>query len=232
VAAGTVAKDLTGLGNDLKAELLHGSAADVLTWSPEHHPAQPAHASLRFDGGQGPDRGAVLRTGPKAPINSNKFENGYTIEAFVKFPEPFVGNHAWMGILSWEGKAADAGKSSGWSDQEPTCSLNVSGEGFLQYVVYPADRDAVPTSWSHALPHGRWMHLAVVNDSRHTTVYVDGSKIARNPTQPSHGITTLGKPFAIGGTQFAEQYGQGFYGWIGDVRIVARALRVDQFLTA
>jgi hypothetical protein len=43
---------------------------------------------------------------------------------------------------------------------------------------------------------------------------------------------TLGKPFVIGGTQFAEQFGQGFYGWIGDIRVVSRALRPDQFLTA
>ncbi len=74
------------------------------------------------------------------------------------------------------------------------------------------------------------MHIAVVNDKRRTVIYVDGSKIARNPTQESNGITTLGKPFAIGGTQFAEQYGQGFYGWIGDVRIMSRALSPREFL--
>jgi hypothetical protein len=27
-------------------------------------------------------------------------------------------------------------------------------------------------------------------------------------------------------------YGQGFYGWIGDTRVVSRALCPDQFLTA
>ncbi|GAA2913396.1 metallophosphoesterase [Streptosporangium fragile] len=231
VPAGTVARDLTGGGNDLTVELLHASAAEVLRWSAEHHEGQPAHASLRFDGGKNPDRGAVLRTGPAAPLNSMKFESGYTIEAFIKLPEPFQGDHAWMGILSWEGRSGDAGKTSGWSQDEPTCSLNLSPERFLQYVVYPTDRDADPTSWSHALPVGRWTHVAVVNDGRRTVVYVDGSKIARNPTQPSKGISTLGRPFAIGGTQFALKYGQGYYGWIGDVRIVARALKPREFLT-
>ncbi|MFF5986823.1 LamG-like jellyroll fold domain-containing protein [Prauserella flavalba] len=232
VAPGTVARDLTGNGNDLTAERLHASPADVLTWSAEHHHDQPAHASLRFDGGKSPDRGAVLRAAPNAPINSMTFESGYTIETFLKLPEPFEGDHAWMGILSWEGRAGDAGKTSGWSDDEPTCSLNLSGERFLQFVVYPTDVDADPTSWSHAVPVGRWMHVAVVNDGRHTVLYVDGSRIARNAAERSRGITTLGKPFAIGGTQFAERYGQGFYGWIGDTRIVARALRPNQFLTA
>jgi hypothetical protein len=76
------------------------------------------------------------------------------------------------------------------------------------------------------------MHVALVNDGRHTVMYVDGSKIVRNAAEESRGISTLGKPFAIGGTQSAERYGQGFYGWIGDTRIVSRALRPDQFLTA
>lgn len=99
-------------------------------------------------------------------------------------------------------------------------------------MVYPIDRDADPTSWSHALPVGRWMHLAVVNDARRTVVYVDSSPIARNPTQPSKGISTLAKPFVIGATQFAEKFGQGFYGWIGDVRITGKALDTREFLTA
>ena len=232
IDAGAVARDLSGNGNDLTVRRLHASAAEVLTWSAEHHADQPAHASLRFDGGQGPDRGAVLRTGPNAPLNSMMFRSGYTIEAFVKLPDPFQGSHAWMGILSWEGRSGDAGKTTGWSPDEPTCSLNLSGERFLQYVVYPADQDADPTSWSHALPVGRWMHFPIVNDGRRTIVYVDGSKIARNPTQPSRGIATLGKPFVLGATQFAERFGQGFYGWIGDVRIVSRAVRPTEFLTS
>jgi hypothetical protein len=231
VAVGAVARDLSGNGNDLSMERLHASTPAVLTWSADHHDKQPAHASLRFDGGRGPDRGAVLRTSPAAPLNRAKFESGYTIETFIKLPEPFQGDHAFMGILSWEGRSGDAGKSSGWSPEEPTCSLNLSGERFLQFVVYPVPVDADPTSWSHALPIGRWTHIAVVNDGRHTTMYVDGSKIARNAAEESRGISTLGKPFAIGGTQFAQKYGQGFYGWIGDTRIVARALRPDQFLT-
>jgi hypothetical protein len=230
LALGAVVKDLTGHGNDLSVRRLHASGPEVLTWSDEHHVNQPAHASLRFDGGQSPDRGAILEAAPAAPINRMTFDRGYTIEAFIKLPDPFDGDHAWMGILSWEGRNGDAGKTSGWSTEEPTCSLNLSPERFLQYVVYPIDRDADPTSWSHALPVGRWMHLAVVNDARRTVVYVDGSKIVRNPTQPSKGISTLGKPFVIGGTQFAEQFGQGFYGWIGDVRISTRALSPREFL--
>ncbi|MDX8036047.1 LamG-like jellyroll fold domain-containing protein [Lentzea sp. BCCO 10_0856] len=231
VAPGTVVRDLTGNGNDLTVQHLRSATPDVLTWSRDHHDDQPAHASLSFAGGKSPDRGAILRTSATAPITSAKFESGYTIETFLKLPSPFIGDHAFMGVLSWEGRAGDAGKHSGWSDDEPTCSLNVSGERFLQFVVYPVPVDADPTSWSHAIPVGRWAHVAVVNDGRRTTMYVDGAKIARNAAEESRGITTQGKPFVIGATQFALRYGQGFYGAIGDTRVVSRALRPSQFLT-
>ncbi|MGI5211793.1 LamG-like jellyroll fold domain-containing protein [Plantactinospora sp. CA-290183] len=231
VSDGAVVRDLSGNGNDLTVARIGAGSAETLTYSTEHHRGQPAHASLRFDGGKSPDRGAVLRTGPNAPINSMKFTDGYTIEAFVKLPDPYQGDHAWMGIMSWEGRSGDAGKTTGWSPLECTCSLNISPERFLQYVVYAHRQDADPTSWSHALPTGRWMHLAVVNDSRRTVVHVDGSEIARNPSQPSTGIATLGRPFVIGATSFDHQYSQGFYGWIGDVRITAKALRPKDFLT-
>ncbi|MET7493047.1 LamG-like jellyroll fold domain-containing protein [Streptomyces sp900116325] len=230
VAAGTVARDLSGHGNDLRVQLLHDSASKALTWSGDHHMEQPAHASLRFDGGKSPDRGAILTTAAQAPLNSLTFTSGFTIETFIKLPEPFEGDHAWMGILSWEGRNGDAGKTTGWSTEEPTCSLNVTPERFLQFVLYPHVQDADPTSWSHALPVGRWTHIAVVNNGHRTVMYVDGSKIARNPSRSATGIATLGKPFVIGGTQFAEQFGQGFYGWIGDTRIVNRALAPKDFM--
>ncbi len=224
-------RDLTGGGNDLTARRLHDGGPELLLRSEEHHGGQPGHASLRFDGGQAPDRGAILATAADAPLNSLKFTRGYTIETFIKLPRPFEGEHAWMGILSWQGRNSDAGKTTGWSPDEPTCSLNVTGERFLQFVVYPHVQDADPTSWSHALETGRWYHIAIVNDGRRTVLHVEGSKIARNPSQPSTGIATLGKPFTIGGTQFDERFGQGFYGWIGDTRIVDRALGPEEFLT-
>ncbi|MFI5938488.1 LamG-like jellyroll fold domain-containing protein [Actinoplanes sp. NPDC051494] len=232
VTDGSRVRDLSGHDNDLYVRRLANSGPETLTLSTEHHEGQPAHASLRFDGGKNPDHGAILRTGDQAPLNSMKFLGGYTIELFVKLPEPFEGDHAWMGLFNWEGRMGDAGKTNGYDPLEPTCSMSLSGERFLQYVVYPHVEDASPTSWSHALPVGRWMHVAVVNNGSRTTVYIDGSKIARNPAQPSHGIATLGRPFVLGAQSYDLRYGQGFYGWIGDVRITDRALRPKQFLRA
>ncbi|KMS85905.1 LamG-like jellyroll fold domain-containing protein [Prauserella rugosa] len=230
VRNGARARDLSGNGNDLVAVRLHDGPADVLTWSAGHHVGAPAHASLRFDGAKDPDRGAVLHTRRGAPINTARFESGYTIETFFRLPDPFEGDHAWMGILSWEGRAGEAGKDGGYSPDDAVCSLNVTSERFLQYVVYPTSTDDDPTCWSHAIPVGRWTHVAVVNDGRRTVVYVDGSRITRNAAQRSQGISTVGKPFAIGGTQSGGRFGQGFYGHIGDTRIVSRALSPREFM--
>jgi 3',5'-cyclic AMP phosphodiesterase CpdA len=230
VEDGATVRDQTGKGNDLRVRRLANSAPETLALSTDYHENAPAHASLRFDGGTNPDRGAILQTAAAAPLNSAKFMDGYTIETFLKLPAPFVGDHSFMGIWSWEGRAGDAGKHSGSSDLECTCSLNLSSERFLQYVVYPQAVDAAPTSWSHALPLGRWVHVAVVNDGRRTVVWVDGAPVVRNPRQVARGIATVGRPFTLGATSFDLKYGQGFYGWLGDVRITARALTPRQFL--
>ncbi|RKS79951.1 3',5'-cyclic AMP phosphodiesterase CpdA [Motilibacter peucedani] len=213
------------LSSDLKGPLPAGS--ELLTWSDDHMPGSPAQASLRFNGSG--TRGAILESVQGARINSEKFLSGFTIEAFVKLPDPFVGSHDWMGILSWEG---NNGRTSGYTPDEPPCSLNLSPERFLQFVLYPElDVDNNPTHWSHALPTGVWQHVAVVNDGTHSVVYVNGSRISRNPTARARGIETLGKPFVIGGTQSNEQFGQGFHGWVGDVRVCIRALQPKEFLT-
>jgi hypothetical protein len=34
----------------------------------------------------------------------------------------------------------------------------------------------------------------------------------------------------LGATQFDGAFGQGFYGWMGDTRIVGRPLPVEEFL--
>ena len=81
------------------------------------------------------------------------------------------------------------------------------------------------------LDEDTWWHLAVVNDGRHTTLYVQGCPVVRNPKAPAVGITSVGEPWLLGGYTYADKIDQIFYGRLGDVRIVSRALPVSSFMT-
>ena len=232
VAASTVVKDQSGLGNDLVFETVSGTPATALTWSNAYHPDQPGHGSLAFAGQGSPVQGSYLQTVPSAPINGNEFQHGYTFEAFFYLPANWNSNqNAWTAILSRWGTAGQAGKSAGNTDpNEPIATLSLSGDRELQWCVYPLNLDDESTNWGHELPLGAWWHVAVVNDGATTKMYVDGCELARNPATPANGLITLNQPWLLGGYEYQGTINQIFFGSIGDVRIVDRALPVSQFM--
>jgi hypothetical protein len=93
--------------------------------------------------------------------------------------------------------------------------------------------DGPTTNWGQGLPEDTWWHLAVVNDGSHTVMYVEGCPTVDNPTLiKAVGITQLALPWALGGYEYGGTINQIFHGWIGDVRIVSRPLRADEFMIA
>jgi hypothetical protein len=222
--------DHSGRGNDLTPVLLPGSPADSLRASGEHHPDQPGHASWVFGGRKKPARGGYLKTADNAPLNRMTFQGGYTIEAFVKLADDGL-DHAWEGLLSRLGTGADAGKTGG-DTSEPVVNLAFSGGRQLQWAVYPLDKNDTFTNWGHEEIAGRWFHLAVVNDGRRTTLYIDSSELLRNPATRSNGLATTGAPWLLGANHYANQIEQTFAGHIGELRIVDHALSPKQFLNA
>jgi hypothetical protein len=226
VAEGTVIRDLSGHGNDL-TRVTVGGGTRVLTYSADHHIDQPAHASLYFAGG--PGKGAYLRTADHAPLNALTFASGYTVEAFINLPKDFGDANAWCGLLSRMGSGADVGRT-GDDPNEPTGTLNLDGGGGLQWAVWPLRQNRISTNWSHLLPLGTWWHVAVVNDGTHTVMYVDGCPVLRNPSTPAVGIATTGEFWMLGAYDYARAVETSFYGWLGDVRIVARPLSPREFL--
>src|SRR5262249_37174421 len=111
LTAGQTIRDLSGKGNDLTVVAVPGTAADSLTWSDDHHPDQPGHASLKFVGGRNPVHGAYLTTAAKAPLNAETFSTGYTIETFVMMPLDWdATNNGNASVLSRMGASGDAGK--------------------------------------------------------------------------------------------------------------------------
>jgi hypothetical protein len=225
---GYVVRDLSGHGNDL-TRVTVGGGQKALTWSGDHHLDQPAHASLYFDGGTNPARGAYLRTGDHAPLNATTLQRGYTIEAFVKLPADFDNGHAWCGLFSRMGSGGQAGKT-GDDPNEPVGTLNLDGGGALQWAVYPVNQNVTITNWSHQLAKNTWWHVAVVNDGTYTVMYVDGCPVVGNPSTPAIGVATTGEFWMLGAYDYNRVVEQSFYGWLGDVRVVDHALPVDQFM--
>ncbi|WP_328719295.1 LamG domain-containing protein [Streptomyces sp. NBC_00247] len=232
--AGTVVQDQSGHGNDLVLQQVPGAAANALTWTGDHHPDQPGHGGLVFAGQGNPVAGAYLRTVDKAPVNAETFPHGYTIELFFKVPADWNGGrNGWSSMLSRAGTAAEAGKNGpGSTADEPVMTLGLSGSLEIQWNAYPLNTDGATTAWSHLLRQQEWWHVAVVNDGKVSKLYVNGCEEGRNPTSKAVGLASLHQPFLVGGYQWAGNVSQVFHGTLGDVRIVDRALRVDQFMNA
>ncbi|MEV3967753.1 LamG-like jellyroll fold domain-containing protein [Streptomyces sp. NPDC050698] len=224
---GTV-RDLSGRGNDLSLVTVGGGA---LGWSADHHPDQPGHGSLEFQGFKSPLKGAYLRTVDAAPLNRATFEDGYTIEAFYRLPADWdPDHHAWSGLVSRTGTGGAAGKSADDPD-EPLATLSLSNDREPQWAMRPLNQQGIATNWGQETPLETWWHLAVVNDGRHTTLYVEGCPVVRNPKAPSVGIASVGLPWLLGGYEYGGKIDQILHGRLGDVRIVARALPVTSFMS-
>ncbi|KJK39219.1 Tat pathway signal sequence domain protein [Streptomyces variegatus] len=223
---GTV-RDLSGRGNDLSPVTVGGG---TLGWSADHHPDQPGHGSLEFQGFTSPLKGAYLRTVDGAPLNKATFEDGYTIEAFYRLPADWdPAHHAWSGLVSRTGTGGAAGKTADDPD-EPLATLSLSNDREPQWAMRPLDQQGIATNWGQETPLETWWHLAVVNDGRHTTLYVEGCPVVRNPKASSVGITSVGLPWLLGGYEYGGKIDQILHGRLGDVRIVARALPVTSFM--
>ncbi|MEU6350996.1 LamG-like jellyroll fold domain-containing protein [Streptomyces sp. NPDC047072] len=226
-ASGTV-RDLSGRGNDLTVVSVGGGS---LGWSADHHPDQPGHGSLEFQGYKSPLKGAYLQTVDKAPLNSAVFKDGYTIEVFYRMPADWDPDHnAWAGLVSRRGTGGAAGKT-GDDPDEPLATLSLSNDREPQWAMRPLNQQGIATNWGQETPLETWWHLAVVNDGKHTTLYVQGCPVVRNPKAPAVGITSVGEPWLLGGYTYADKIDQIFYGRLGDVRIVSRALPVSSFMT-
>jgi hypothetical protein len=147
--------------------------AHALTWSSNFAPNQPGHGSLYFQGGQNPLQGAYLTTAANAPLNTETFTSGFTIEAFVKIPLDWnANNNSWDAVLSRWGESGQAGKSGGNTDpQEPIFTLSFSNGREPQCVFYPLNQTSSTTLWGQGLPEDTWWHVAVVNDGSHHCIY-------------------------------------------------------------
>lgn len=232
-AEGMAVADLSGNGNDLmRMNMPEGQETDM-TWSVTHAENMPTAGSLRLVGDNTTQIGAYLSTAEEAPLNMLTFEDGFTIEVFVMLPEDWTADaNQWTGILSRGGTGETLGRSGeGVDPDEGVGYLGVSNFPEFQWQVFPLNLEAHRTNWSDQLMLGEWYHVAIVNDGARTLMFLNGEEVLRNPAEEVIGIATAELPWRVGANAYGDELDT-FNGWIGDIRIVDRAIGFDEFLTA
>ena len=206
VTAGQTITDQSGHGNDLSIlTTVPGSSSDALTWSAQYHPDQPGHASLYFDGGQNPLHGAYLTTGANAPLNSETFVTGYTIEMFVNIPLDWnSSNNGWMSALSRWGAAGPGGQVAARTPTRTSPSrrsaspATASRSGTRTRPTSPTRRRTGATACPRTRG-GTWPWSTTASD---TVMYIEGCPTVDNPTLRERSGSRTGLPWALGGYEY------------------------------
>lgn len=241
VLPGTVIADVTG-ANPLRRDALNqngvvGAADGDVVWTDDRHRLSAAPGSVRFLN-TNKARMSYFLTEASAPINAQTLDNGYTVEAFVKIDKSWTSKlHAWMNIMTRDGRRGDLAGYTGGDGESPPMLFAISSLREVQWEVVPntTGTRSAKANWSGEVLADRWVHIAIVNDpvSHDTTMYVEGAPVLRNSAAVP-GLATLKAtaPWVVGGGSWDGTRADGFFGHIGEVRVVAAALAPSQWLTA
>jgi hypothetical protein len=231
---GTVTATDIAAGADMRRAALAGTAALAdLQISTDHHALSSNGASACFQNNNA-GRVSFMNTATGAAVNANAFPNGYTVESFIKIdPTWSATNNQWMGALNREGTRREIANvvNPGWSWDEPAFTLSISNLREVQWNALAISEQGngyrERTNWSGEVMPDRWMHIANVNDpvSKTSTLFVDGAPVLRNSID-AVGLATANKAWRIGATG-----GNGWFGCVGETRIIDRPTSPDQWLT-
>jgi hypothetical protein len=244
VDPGTQIADTTGV-NPLKRDQLNtstivGAEVGDIVWSSDHHRLSAAPGSVAFlNTNKNTPRMSYFLTDTTAAINALTFTStGYTVEAFVKIDKTWdQSKHAWMNIMTRDGKRGDLVGFDGGDPESPPMLFAISSLREVQWEVVPEVTGAREgnASWSGEIIAGTWVHIAIVNDptTHDTVMYVEGAPVLRNMANVP-GLATLSgsSPWVVGAGSWNGDRADGFFGNIGEVRVVAEALPSNRWLTA
>ena len=213
--------------------------ADV-TWSTDKHRLSSAAGSVRFrNTDKTTGRLNAFLTAMGASVNNRSFWNGYTIETFVKIPDDWDSNkHRWGNLLGRVGRRGNVpGGYRGGDPEASSVLFAISSLREVQWEVVPASNSTyAQTNWSGELIRGTWYHVAIVNDpaTQTTTLYIEGAPVLRNVAGAGTGTRSqsVNNPWIIGAGWWDTAFADGFYGWLGELRLVGRPLPASQWLTA
>ena len=228
-----IIEDASQNGNDLELVTVGDSSSpdldSMIRWSEDDYYNQENVNSIQFVNYKNAPAGRYFKTTTNAPINSEEFDNGFTIEAVFKLPSNFNNSlHSWMGILTRQGQAADLNKVEG--EKEILTTLSVSSDQEIQWTSHPSDLNYNVTNWSRSLNTDEWYHLAVVNDGQKTTLTVNGIS-DYGKSEEVKGIATVeGKGWNIGASEWGNAIDAIFAGNIQEIRIADKALTEREWL--
>lgn len=235
---GTVVPDISGNGNDMTRAALAtrgaiGSRDEDVRFTGDKHPLSADEGSLAWaDPGANAQRLNWFETAADAAVNKETFADGYTFESFIKIDEAFDGDNAWMGALSREGSRGDIGVTE--EGEEPPASLAVSSLREMQWsMVATEGKTQGASNWSHEVPKGEWLHVAIVNDPSKKTVemFINGAPILRDVLD-ANGLASADEPWLMGAAMWAGNPANPWFGSIGETRLTHGALKEDRWLTA
>ena len=229
--AGAVIPDVEN-GDDL-TRVRHrlGAGADAVTFTTDTHPLSSDRGSLRWKDPKFKHSTAWFETATGADVNSTEFEKGYTLEAFLKLDEDWnADNNKWSNALIRDASGTITHPED--EDGDPIQMLGVSSLRELRWYSYGENGEGF-SNWTHEVPKGTWMHVAVVNDpaDKSVTMYVDGSPILRDGYGPV-GMGGNGDKWLLGTSAWDNDKVDGWFGNIGEIRMVDHPIGPDQWLTA
>jgi len=240
VPIGGALPDVAG-GNDLmRAALVASAQLGDVVWSTDKHRLSSAAGSVVFlntDNTVGRLNGFL--TASAASLNGRSFWNGYTVEAFVKIPAGWTANlHKWGNILGRVGNRGNVpGGYQGGDPEASSVLFAISNLREVQWEVVPASvSHYAQTNWSGEIIRDSWYHIAIVNDpaTLTTTMYIDGAPVLRNVGNAAIGMRSQStpQPWILGAGWWNGVLSDGFFGAVGEIRMVYRPIGRDQWLTA
>ena len=237
-----VERDISGNGNDMalkRAGILTNAAAlvtDHMTYSSAEHAVHfTPRAKHVF---------AYFATAKDAPVNKERFEQGYTFETFIKIDKDYGSSNYWGAFVCRGGRRGDlpnftvAGADTD-DLEEPPLSGAISSLKEVQWAFTDTAKVGNGYSvWSGDVDLDKWYHLVVVDDPKEGSVvmYIDGVPMLRNQygtAGRAHGINGFDdRPWIIGGSIYDNIMNTGFFGTIGETRLVDHPTTPAQWLTA
>ncbi|WP_144528488.1 LamG-like jellyroll fold domain-containing protein [Peribacillus simplex] len=222
-------EDTSKHGNDLELVTIGDPASpelkNMIQWSEEDYHDQEKVDSLKFANYENAPSGRYFKTKKNAPINSEKFDKGFTIEAIFKLPSD---SKSAMGIFSRQGQAADLNKMEG--EKKILSALTVSSDQKIHWTSHPSNLNYNVSNWSRSLNAEEWYHLAVVNDGNTTTLTLNGIS-DYGKSEKVIGIAAVnGKGWNIGASEWGNKFNALFKGNIQEIRIANKALTEKEWL--